>query len=127
MGYDDLIQEVHPEYVSDKDNYQYNTGVKYSLMTEVLYKKKFRVYNKVVADVLHTIPGSTPHYGAEGWDFLVVNQSAMEYRILDWLDLGSRLDTYLKLAAYSTDLFEPMSRRIFCFSTYLNFHLMGGR
>jgi len=126
MGYDDLIQEVHPEYMSDKDNYQYNTGVKYSLMTEFLYKKKFRVYNKVMADVLHTIPGSTPHYGAEGWDFLVINQSAVEYKIFDWMDLGSRLDTYLKLAAYSTDMFEPMRRRIFTFSTYLNFHLMGG-
>lgn len=127
MGYDDLIRSVHPEYTSDKDNYQYNTGVKYGLMTEFLYKDKFKIYNKVTADVLHTIPGSTPHYGAEGWDFLVVNQSAMEYKIRSWLDVGSRLDTYLKLAAYSTDLFEPMSRRIFSFSTYLNFHLMSSR
>lgn len=127
MGYDDLIREVHPEYSSDKDNYQYNTGMKYSLMTEFLYKKKLRLYNKVTADFLHTIPGSTPHYGARGWDFLVIDQLATEYKIRSWLDIGSRLDTYLKLAAYSTDLYEPMSRRIFSFSTYLNFHLMSDR
>ena len=125
MGYDDLIQEVHPEYNPDKDSYQYNTGVKYSLMTEVLYKRKVRLYNKVTIDAMRTIPRSTPHYGVDGWDFLLINKTALEYRITPWLDLGHRLDTYVKLAAYSSDMFEPMSRRIFAISAYLNFHLMG--
>lgn len=127
MGYDDLIKEVHPEYSSDKDNYQYNTGVKYSLMVELLYKNKVRLYNKAIVDALHTIPGSMPHYGATGWDFLILNQTALEYKLLSWLDVGSRLDTYVKMAAYSTEIFEPMSRRIFAMSTYLNFHLMSGK
>lgn len=124
MGYDDLIKEVHPEYNPDKDSYQYNTGVKYSLMVEFWYKKKLRLYNKATIDALKTIPGSTPHYGADGWDFLLLNKSALEYKLAPWLDIGHRFDTYVKLAAYSSDLFEPMSRRFFTTSLYLNFHLM---
>lgn len=125
MGYDDLIEEVHPEYKPDKDSYQYNTGLKYSLMIESWYKKKLRIYDKVTMDAMKTIPSSTPHYGADGWDFLLLNKFVVEYKILSWLDLGNRLDTYIKLAAYSSDLFEPMSRRIFTSTLYLNFHLMG--
>lgn len=127
MGYDDLIQEVHPEYTSDKNNYQYNTGVKYSLMIELLYKDKWRLYNKMTLDAMHTIPGSMPHYGARGWDFLLLNNTALEYKLTDRIDIGNRLDSYVKLAAYSSDIFEPMSRTIFTFSLYLNFHIMTGK
>ena len=125
MGYDDLIKEIHPEYNPDKDSYQYNTGVKYGLLMEFWYKKKARFYNKVTADAMKTIPGSTPHYGCDGWDFLLLNKTALEYKIMPSVDIGTRLDTYVKLAAYSSDLFEPMSRRIFTTSLYLNFHLIG--
>lgn len=124
MGYDDIIQMTHPEYTSDKDNYQYNLGVKYSLMTEFLYKDKWRFYNKVTLDAMRTIPSSLPHYGAAGWDFLLLNHTALEYKLTDRIDIGNRLDSYVKLAAYSSDYFEPMSRRIFTFSLYLNFHLL---
>lgn len=124
MGYDDIIKEFHPEYHPDKDSYQYNLGVRYGILLEFLYKDKWRLYNKGTADALHTIPSSTPHYGADGWDFLVLNHTALEYRVNSWLDVGNRLDTYVKLAAYSSDYFEPMSRRIFTFSLYLNFHLL---
>lgn len=127
MGYDDLIREVHPEYTSDKNNYQYNTGVKYSLMVEFLYKDKWRLYDKVTLDAMHTIQGSMPHYGAQGWDFLLLNTTALEYKLTSRIDIGNRLDSYVKLAAYSSDIFEPMSRRIFTFSMYLNFHLMTGK
>lgn len=124
MGYDDLIKEVHPEYESDMDNYQYNTGVKYSLLVEFLYRERLRLYNKVVVDAMRTIPNSLPHYGAEGWDFLLLNNTSLEYKICDWLQVGSRLDTYVKMAAYSTEIFEPMSRRIFNYGLYFNFKLM---
>ena len=123
MGYDDLIQEVHPEYSSDMDNYQYNTGVKYCLMVELLYKTRLRFYNQVTVDAMKTITGSTQYYGADGWDFLVLNHTAVEYSLLSWLKVGTRLDTYLKMAAYSTELFEPMSRRIFALSTYFSVSL----
>ena len=51
--------------------------------------------------------------------------TAVEYRLFSWLDLGHRLDTYVKMAAYSSEYAEPMSRRIHAFSWYLNFHLLG--
>lgn len=123
MGYDDLIKEIHPEYESDMDNYQYNTGAKYSLLVELSYKQKFRFSNKLVVDAMRTIPYSLPHYGARGWDFLVLNNTALEYSILSWLQIGSQLDTYLKMAAYSNGLFEPMSRRIFNYGLYVNFRI----
>lgn len=125
MGYDDIIQEFHPDYKSDKDNYQYNSGIKYSLLVEFMYKKKWRFYDKVTLDAMRTIDGSTPNYGVSGWDLLLLNSTALEYRILPWMDLGNRLDTYVKMAAYSSEMAEPMSRSIFTFSLYLNFHLLG--
>lgn len=123
MGYDDIIKEMHPEYENNMNNYQYNTGAKYSLMLEVQYKQKFRVYNKLVVDAMRTIPNSLPHYGANGWDFLVLNNTFLEYTVNSWLQIGSRLDTYVKMAAYSNGLFEPMSRRIFNYGAYCNFHI----
>ena len=73
---------------------------------------------------MRTIPGSYPHYGARGWDFLLLNHTALEYGLTDRIDIGNRLDTYVKLAAYSSDYFEPMSRRIFTFSLYVNFKII---
>ncbi|MCF0216300.1 MAG: DUF3943 domain-containing protein [Fibrobacteraceae bacterium] len=122
MGYDDLIQEVHPEYKSDMDNYQYNTGFKYRLLMELFYNKKWTFSNDLTLDALRTLPNSLPHYGAEGWDFLLFNHTKLEYALFPWLSIGERLDTYMKFAAYSTELFEPMSRRIFTFTLYANFN-----
>ena len=124
MGYDDIIQEFHPDYKPDMDSYQYNSGVKYSLMIETLYKR-WRIYNKTTIDAMKTIEGTTAEYGVSGWDFLLLNNTAVEYRLFSWLDLGHRLDTYVKMAAYSSEYAEPMSRRIHAFSWYLNFHLLG--
>ena len=124
MGYDDIIKEFHPEYNPDKDSYQYNSGVKYSLMLETLYKQKWRFYDKITIDAMKTIEGSTPDYGVTGWDFLLLNNTALEYRFLSWMDIGYRLDTYVKMAAYSSEMAEPMSRRIFTYTLYLNFHLL---
>jgi len=124
MGYDDVIKEFHPDYHPDKDSYQYNTGVKYALMLETLYKNKWRFYNKLSIDALKTISGSTPSYGVKGWDFLLLNKTALEYRLLSWMDIGYRLDTYIKMAAYASEIAEPMSRRILSYTLYFNFHLI---
>ena len=108
-----MIQAVHPEYESDMDNYQYNMGAKYVLGVEVLVGKKFRLKNKMIIDVLHTIPGSLPHYGADGWDMLLMNYTSVEYDLTDVFSVGGRLDTYAKIAAYSSEFFEPMSYKLF--------------
>lgn len=124
MGYDDIIKEFHPEYNPDKDSYQYNSGIKYSLMLEIIYKRKWRLYDEVTIDAMKTIEGSTPDYGVTGWDFLLLNNVALEYSFFSWLDVGYRLDTYIKMAAYSSEMAEPMSRRIFTYTLYLKFHLL---
>ena len=123
MGYDDLIKEVHPEYESNMDNYQYNTGAKYSLLLELNYKKKVSLSNKIVVDAMRTIPNSLPHYGASGWAFLLLNNTYLEYTFKPWVQVGGRLDTYIKFAAYSSELFEPMSHRIFHYGLYCKFSL----
>lgn len=125
MGYDDIIQEFHPEYHPDKDSYQYNSGVKYSLLLEILYKKRWRFFSKTILDAMKTIEGTIPDYGVTGWDFLLLNKTALEYRLLRWMDVGYRLDSYIKMAAYSSEIAEPMSRRIHTYTLYLNFHLLG--
>ena len=94
-------------------------------MLETLYKQKWRFYDKITIDAMKTIEGSTPDYGVTGWDFLLLNNTALEYRFLSWMDIGYRLDTYVKMAAYSSEMAEPMSRRIFTYTLYLNFHLLG--
>lgn len=124
MGYDDIIKEVHPEYESDKDNYQYNMGVKYCLNMELWLANRFTISNRLNLQALHTMPNSIPHYGAYGWDFLIFNYTDMVYDFNNWIGLGTRLETYVKLAAYSTELFEPMSRRMFTFTLYLTFKLL---
>ena len=124
MGYDDIIKEFHPEYNPDKDSYQYNSGIKYSLMLEIIYNQKWRLYDEVTIDAMKTIEGSTPDYGVTGWDFLLLNNVALEYSFFSWLDVGYRLDTYIKMAAYSSEMAEPMSRRIFTYTLYLKFHLL---
>jgi hypothetical protein len=123
MGYDDLIQAVHPEYASDMDNYQYNMGAKYVLGMELMVGKKFRLKNKTIVDALHTIPGSLPHYGADGWDMLLMNHTSMEYDLTKKFSLGGRLDVYAKIAAYSSEFFEPMSRGVFAYTLYFSYKL----
>ena len=123
MGYDDLIREVHPEYESDMDNYQYNMGAKYVLGIEVSIGKKFRFKNKTIVDALHTIPGSLPHYGADGWDMLLMNYTSAEYNLTDRIAMGGRFDTYAKIAAYSSEFFEPMSRGVFAYTLYFSYKL----
>ena len=125
MGYDDIIQEFNPDYHPDKDSYQYNSGVKYSLTLETLYKNKWKFFSKTTIDAMKTIEGTTPDYGVTGWDFLLLNKTALEYKLLNWMDIGYRLDTYVKMAAYSSDIAEPMSRKIHAYTLYLNFHLLG--
>ena len=124
MGYDDIIQEFHPEYHPDKDSYQYNSGVKYSLLLEILYKDRWRFFSKTTLDAMKTIEGTIPDYGVTGWDFLLLNKTALEYKLLHWMDVGYRLDSYIKMAAYSSEIAEPMSRRIHTYTLYLNFHLL---
>lgn len=123
MGYDDLIKEAHPEYTSDKDNYQYNMGAKYSLYLELWMGGRFLLSNRMNLIALHTMPKSIPHYGAYGWDFLIFNYTKAEYDIFKWLAVGAQLDSYVKFAAYSTELFEPMYRSMFAYTVYFSFKL----
>lgn len=123
MGYDDLIKEVHPEYNPDKDSYQYNMGVKYSLYLEIWTGNRFTLSNRINIEALHTMPNSIPHYGAYGWDFLLFNYTKAEYQIFNWLSVGAQLNTYLKFAAYTSELFDPMYRRMFSYTVYFAFNI----
>jgi hypothetical protein len=90
---------------------------------EVSIGKKFRFKNKTIVDAFHTIPGSLPHYGADGWDMLLMNYTSAEYNLTDRIALGGRFDTYAKIAAYSSEFFEPMSRGVFAYTLYFSYKL----
>lgn len=124
MGYDDILKEKHPDYESDMDNYQYNTGVKYSLYLELGIWRNVRICNRMNLEALHTMPNSLPHYGAYGWDFLLFNYTWAEIDLARRISLGSRLDTYMKFAAYHSEYFVPMSRRMFALTLYVNFRVL---
>ncbi len=124
MGYDDILKEKHPGYESDMDNYQYNMGAKYSLYLELGIWKNVRICNRMNLEALHTMPNSLPHYGAYGWDLLLFNYTWTEVDLTRRVSLGTRLDTYMKFAAYHSEFFEPMSRKMFSFTLYVNFRIM---
>lgn len=124
MGYDDVILRMHPEYESDKDNYQYNMGLKYTLTLDLLVWNRLTFANKTNVDALRTMPNSLPHYGAYGWDFLIFNYTSMEYAVTSWLSFGLRMDAYVKFAAYSSEIFEPMSRSMLAGTLYMQFKIL---
>lgn len=124
MGYDDILKEKHPDYDPDMDSYQYNTGVKYSLYLELGIWRNVRICNRMSLEALHTMPNSLPHYGAYGWDMLLFNYTWAEVDLTRRISLGTRLDTYMKFAAYHSELFEPMSRKMFALAMYVNFRIL---
>ena len=124
MGYDDILKEKYPEYDPDMDSYQYNTGVKYGLYLELGIWKNVRFCNRMNLEALHTMPNSLPHYGAYGWDLLLFNYTWVDVYMTRRVSLGTRLDTYMKFAAYHSELFEPMSRRMFALTLYVNVRIL---
>jgi hypothetical protein len=47
----------------------------------------------------------------------------MEYDLTKKFSLGGRLDVYAKIAAYSSEFFEPMSRGVFAYTLYFSYKL----
>lgn len=124
MGYDDILKEKHPDYNPDMDSYQYNMGIKYSLYLEFGIGHFARICNRMNLEALHTMPNSLPHYGAYGWDMLLFNYTWVEFDLTQRVSLGARLDTYMKFAAYHSEFFEPMSRRMFATTLYIKFKIL---
>lgn len=123
MGYDDIIKAKNPEYESDMDNYQYSMGVKYALALEIMVGRRFTLSNDTYLDALQTIPGSLPMYGSRGWDVVIFNYSKIKYDITQWMAIALKLDSYVKLATYSSEYSDPMSQSLFAYTTLVTFKL----
>ncbi len=123
MGYDDIIKARNPDYKSDKDNYQYSMGAKYALAMELAFGKRITLSNDVYLDALRTIPGSLPQYGSAGWDVVIFNYTKASYDITNRLSVAIRLDSYVKLATYSSEYSDPLSQSLFAYTALLTFNL----
>jgi len=123
MGYDDIIKAKNPKYKSDMDNYQYSMGAKYALAMELMLGRRFTLSNDMYLDALRTIPGSLPQYGSSGWDIVIFNYTKASYDITSWLAAAVRLDSYVKLATYSSEYSDPLSQSLFAYTALLTFKL----
>lgn len=109
FNYDELLAEIDANYEVTR-NYQYNYGAKYTTMFEVSLYHRFLVRERFNVNFMKTMPGTEPHYGAHGYDIVGVNELDAEAKITKRVNFGVRLYTYFKVAAYTGEYFEPMSR-----------------
>ncbi len=117
FNYDELLQEIIPDYEVTRD-YQYNYGAKYMTSLGLKIFERYTLQDRFDINVMKTMPNSEPHYGANGFDVIGVNQFVAEGQITKHLAIGLRLDSYFKIAAYTGEYFEPMSRTIHTVGAY---------
>lgn len=109
FNYDELLEEIIPNYENTR-GYQYNYGARYFSSIGFSFFKKFIVNDRFYINLMKTMPNSEPHYGAHGYDVIGTNELFAEYKFTDKIAIGLRLDSYFKVAAYTGEYFEPMSR-----------------
>ncbi len=122
FNYDDILAMRNENYKITR-TYQLSYGLDYKFDLEVEWLGRGIFKNKVNVYLFKTMPQSEPHYGASGFD-IVGNNTAMLEAYLPWqFSIGVRLDSYIKVAAYSGKDFSPMSRIIHSIGGYLQYSL----
>jgi hypothetical protein len=109
FNYDELLEEIIPDYEVTRE-YQYNYGARYFTSIHFKFFEKINVNDRFNINLMKTMPNSEPHYGAHGYDIIGTNELFAEYLFTKNVALGIRLDSYFKIAAYTGEYFEPMSR-----------------
>ena len=109
FNYDELLEEIIPNYEVTRE-YQYNYGARYFTSIHFKFFEKINVNDRFNINLMKTMPNSEPHYGAHGYDIIGTNELFAEYLFTKNVALGIRLDSYFKIAAYTGEYFEPMSR-----------------
>lgn len=117
FNYDDILSEFIEDYEPTRE-YQYNYGARYLTSVELEFYDRVRLYNRFIGYVMKTMPNTEPHYGATGYDVVLQNLVNLEYKVTERCSFGIRLDSYVKIAAYTGEYFEPMSRTNNSFGVY---------
>ncbi|MCL2101902.1 MAG: DUF3943 domain-containing protein [Fibromonadales bacterium] len=114
--YDEIFADEHE---IGKRGYNYNYGFHYKFNTEIEWLGRGIFRNNTGAYMFRTMPSSEPHYGTNGLD-IILNNSAILEVYLPWkFKIGTRFDSYLKVATYDNKDFSLMSRMIFSHTAYL--------
>ena len=122
FNYEDILAEKDSSYEATR-TYQLSTGMNYRLTTELLYKNIGCFKNTASGYLFKTMPKSEPHYGARGYDIVAFNSANLE-GFLPWgINVGVRLETYLKVAAYTGEDFDPMYRLMHSIGGYVRYNL----
>ncbi len=122
FNYDDILAAKDSAYEQTR-TYQLSTGVNQKMTLELEYKNIGQFKNTTSVYLFKTMPGSEPHYGARGYDMVGFNSANLE-GFLPWgYTLGIRFESYLKVAAYDGEDFEPMSRLMHSVGLYVKYIL----
>lgn len=121
FNYDELLEEIIPNYEITRE-YQYNYGARYFTSIHFNFFNRIHVFDRFNINLMKTMPNSEPHYGAHGYDIIGTNELLAEYLVLKNVALGIRLDSYFKIAAYTGEYFEPMSRTFHSVGLYNRIH-----
>lgn len=109
FNYDDILSEFIEDYEPTRE-YQYNYGARYMTSVDIEFYDRIRIYERFIGYLMQTMPNTEPHYGAKGYDIVLQNLVHIEYKVTERCSFGVRLDSYVKVAAYTGEYFEPMSR-----------------
>ncbi len=120
FNYDDILKEFYPEYEPTR-TYQISYGLNYKTGFSARYKQ-LEFMHKSNIFLLKTMPGSLPHYGADGWDIVGFNYSDLNFYLHQKFNFGIGLKHYFKVSAYSGEYLEPMSRTMLSTNVHIRYH-----
>lgn len=119
FNYGDVLALTDSTYEETRD-YQYSLGLSYKSSIEIELKKWGKLYNSVAAYLFHTMPNTEPHYGTNGYDFVIFNSAGADLYLPLRFSLGLSLNSYAKIAAY--ERVQPMSRTMHSINLYTRYN-----
>ena len=120
FNYDDVLAAADTNYQVTR-KYQYSLGLSYKSTIELELKNWGKFYNYIAAYLFRTIPNTEPHYGTNGYDFVIFNNAGIEAYLPADFGLGLRLNSYVKIAAY--ERVPPMSRTMHAVNLYVRYNI----
>lgn len=120
FNYDDVLAAADTSYEVTR-TYQYSLGLSYKAKLELELKNWARFYNQASTFLFRSIPNTEPHYGTKGYDFVFFNSANIAVFLPLDLEVGVRLNSYLKIAAY--ERVEPMSRQMHSIGAFISYKI----
>lgn len=120
FNYDEVLAKSDSTYQKTRD-YQYSLGFNYKASIELTFANRIRFFNYISAFLFRSWPNTEPHYGTNGYDFVIFNNAGLELALPKDFAVGLRLNSYAKIAAY--ERVEPMSRTMHAVGAYVRYKI----